>query len=131
MKYNPDVHHRRSIRVKDYDYSRAGAYFLTMCLQSKRCLFGNVANGEMMLNDAGKSVRHIWNDLPKRFLSIKLDKYVIMPNHMHGIIICRGEPCVRPESYVYITMVENLGEYKWANTRFAPTNDNDINQTVI
>ena len=70
MKYNPDVHHRRSIRVKDYDYSRAGAYFLTMCLQSKRCLFGNVANGEMMLNDAGKSVQHIWDDLPKRFLSI-------------------------------------------------------------
>ena len=96
MKYNPTVHHRRSIRVKDYDYSRAGTYFLTMCLQSKRCLFGNVVNGEMMLNDAGKLVQHIWNNLPKRFLSIKLDKYVIMPNHMHGIIICRGEPCVRP-----------------------------------
>ena len=89
MKYNPTVHHRRSIRVKDYDYSRAGTYFLTMCLQRKRCLFGNVVNGEMMLNDAGKLVQHIWNNLPKRFLSIKLDKYVIMPNHMHGIIICR------------------------------------------
>jgi len=120
MKYNPTVHHRRSIRVKDYDYSRAGTYFLTMCLQSKRCLFGNVVNGEMMLNDAGKLVQHIWNNLPKRFLSIKLDKYVIMPNHMHGIIICRGEPCVRPEPCVYpksfiyseIANEGNLDEYK-------------------
>jgi len=81
MKYNPDVHHRRSIRVKDYAYSRAGAYFLTMCLQSKRCLFGNVANGEMMLNDAGKSVQHIWNDsigrIVQAFKSITTHEYTI------------------------------------------------------
>ena len=60
-------------------------------------MFGDVANGEMILNDAGKSVECIWNDLSKRFPTIMLDEHVIMPNHMHGIIFCRGEPCVRPE----------------------------------
>lgn len=120
MEYNPDIHHRRSIRLKDYDYSRLGVYFLTLCLRDKKCLLGNIASGEMVLNDAGKSVQSIWNDLSKRFSTITLDKHIMMPNHMHGIIICRGEPCVRPESCLNHEAVnkkdadndKNLGEHK-------------------
>lgn len=55
MKYNPQIHHRRSIRLKGYDYSQAGAYFITICVKDRECLFGKIIHGEMILNDAGKN----------------------------------------------------------------------------
>ena len=61
MKYNPAIHHRRSIRLQGYDYSRAGAYFITICVQNRKCLFGNIANGNMRLNDAGKMIQTVWD----------------------------------------------------------------------
>lgn len=67
MPYDPNRHHRRSIRLKGYDYSQAGAYFITLCTQDRACLFGKVVNGEMRLNDAGLMVLAEWNRLPKRF----------------------------------------------------------------
>ena len=54
MTYNPNIHHRRSIRLKEYDYSQNGAYFVTICVQNRECLFGEIVDGEMVLNDAGK-----------------------------------------------------------------------------
>jgi REP element-mobilizing transposase RayT len=100
--YNPDLHHRRSIRLKGYNYSRPGVYFVTICTEDRECLFGEIVGGEMHLNDAGRMVREIWNELPHRFPHIQLDRFIIMPNHMHGIIVinetidCRGESCIRP-----------------------------------
>ena len=67
MPYDPNRHHRRSICLKGYDYSQAGAYFITLCTQDRACLFGRVMNGEMRLNDAGRMVLAEWNRLPKRF----------------------------------------------------------------
>jgi len=67
MPYDPNRHHRRSIRLKGYDYSQAGAYFIILCTQDRACLFGKVVNGEMRLNDAGRMVLAEWNRLPKRF----------------------------------------------------------------
>ena len=67
MPYDPNRHHRRSIRLKGYDYSQAGAYFITICTQDRACLFGKVVNGEMRLNDAGRMVLAEWNMLPERF----------------------------------------------------------------
>ncbi|MEI6205174.1 MAG: transposase [Desulfuromonadales bacterium] len=87
MTYNPDIHHRRSIRLKDYDYAQAGAYFVTICVWQRECLFGDIVDGEMHLNDAGRVVDTVWCELPARFSHVSLDEYVIMPNHFHAIIL--------------------------------------------
>ena len=87
MKYNPDTHHRRSIRLKGYDYKQAGAYFVTVCTPDRTCFFGDVVDGEMQLNDTGRAVRASWNELPARFQNVVLDAFVVMPNHIHGIVI--------------------------------------------
>ena len=87
MTYDPQKHHRRSIRLKGYDYSQAGAYFITIVAQARACLFGEVVDGEMRLNDAG---RMVWDDLPERFPGLELDAFGVMPNHVHGIIILTG-----------------------------------------
>lgn len=79
-------HHRRSIRLKGYDYSQAGLYFVTICCQDRECLFGAVENDEMILNDAGKIAKQCWLDVPEHFPNVVLHEYVIMPNHVHGII---------------------------------------------
>ena len=99
MKYNPVIHHRRSIRLRGYDYSRAGAYFITICTQNRQCLFGKIASGKMRLNAAGNAIQTIWDELAIRFNNLELDAFVVMPNHIHGIatITRRGEPCVRPD----------------------------------
>ena len=77
---------RHSIRLRDYDYSEPGAYFLTVCTKERERLFGEINQGEMKLNGAGKIVQSIWVQLPKRFPNIELNEFVIMPNHVHGII---------------------------------------------
>jgi putative transposase len=78
---------RRSLRLKEYDYTYAGAYFVTICAQDKACLFGNVVDECMYLNDAGHMLARLWNDIPARFADIETDAFVVMPNHMHGIIV--------------------------------------------
>jgi len=78
--------HRHSIRLGGYDYSRPGAYFVTICTHDRACLFGDVAEGEMRLNDAGRIAEQCWRDIPAHFPRLDLDAFVIMPNHVHGII---------------------------------------------
>jgi len=85
--FDPARHHRRSIRLKNYDYSQPGAYFITIVTHQREKLFGDVINGEMRLNDAGKIARQCWWDIPRHFPHVKLDEFVIMPNHIHGILI--------------------------------------------
>ena len=87
MTFDPDKHHRRSLRLKSYDYSRAGAYFVTICTHGHECLFGEIMDGEMRLNAAGQAAQAEWVRLPERFQSLELDEFVIMPNHLHGIIL--------------------------------------------
>ncbi len=86
MKFNPDKHHRRSIRLKNYDYSQSGAYFITICTQNRKCLLGNIVRDEMMANELGKMAEFTWYDLPNHNKDIMLDAFVVMPNHVHGII---------------------------------------------
>ena len=93
MPYNPDIHHRHSIRLKDYDYSRSGAYFVTLCAWHRECLFGSIVDGEMVLNDMGRIVFQAWEWLGTRYNHVLLGEWIIMPNHLHGIIViddCRG-----------------------------------------
>ena len=85
-KYNPNIHHRRSIRLKGYDYSQPGLYFITICVKNRKHLFGHIADGEMILNDAGQMVESEWLKLPQRFQNIELHKYIVMPNHFHAIL---------------------------------------------
>jgi len=86
MNYNPDIHHRHSIRLKGYDYSQAGLYFVTICTQNHLCLFGKIKNGEIILNDAGIMIDKWWNELKHKYRNIKLHEQIIMPNHFHSII---------------------------------------------
>jgi len=78
---------RKSIRLKGYDYSQAGWYFITICCQDSNCRFGSIENGEMMLNEYGQIAHDEWLKLVERFSNFELDVFQIMPNHMHGIII--------------------------------------------
>ncbi len=87
MKFNPEKHHRRSPRLKGYDYSLAGAYYVTICTHERKLFFGDVLNGEMHLNEPGRTAQWIWMALPQYFPTIELDQFVIMPNHVHGIVV--------------------------------------------
>ncbi|MGB4957871.1 MAG: hypothetical protein WBO36_00260, partial [Saprospiraceae bacterium] len=86
MPYNPHLHHRRSIRLKGYDYAQAGLYFVTMCVQDKVCLFGHIENGEMILNEAGKIAHEEWQNTTQIRNNIALHDFIVMPNHFHAII---------------------------------------------
>ena len=80
------MHHRRSIRLQGYNYSQAGLYFITMCCQDRLCLFGQVVDGKMILNDVGKMADQCWREIPNHFPNAVLHEYIVMPNHVHCII---------------------------------------------
>ena len=87
MNYNPDFHHRRSIRLHGYDYSQAGAYFITMCSYQKQPFFGTIRQNAILLSDIGEMVAEEWLNSAIVRPEIALDGWVIMPNHMHCIVV--------------------------------------------
>ncbi len=116
MSYNPKIHHRRSIRLKGYDYSKAGLYFITICCQDRACMFGEIVGTnvgthvganpcgrpndipKMQLNGAGKMIDEEWLKLPQRFENIQLHEYIVMPNHFHGILEITNDDIIgRPQ----------------------------------
>jgi len=112
-KFDSQKHHRRSIRLPNYDYSQAGAYYVTIVTWHRECLFGEVVKGEMKLNQYGLVAKQQWEKLPKRFPNIELGAFVIMPNHEHGIIVItdgRGT-------------AENRMGYDGESSRRAPTHE--------
>lgn len=86
MPYNPEIHHRRSVRLQGYDYSKEGLYFITICTIDKLCLFGEIVDTKMIRNELGEIVTQCWIDIPNHFPNVILHKFIIMPNHLHGII---------------------------------------------
>ncbi len=96
MAYNPNIHHRKSIRLKGYDYSQAGLYFVTICCQNRTCLFGEItcrnetetghSNAQMILNEAGKMIEKWYYELENKFPDIRCHEMITMPNHFHCII---------------------------------------------
>ena len=84
MNYYPQ---RRSARLSGYDYTTPGAYFITICIQEKKCLLGNIIDAKIVLNQYGEIVSACWNDLPDHYINVELGEFVVMPNHVHGIII--------------------------------------------
>jgi putative transposase len=96
MPYDPARHHRRSIRLQGYDYTRPGAYFVTIVTQGRACLFGEVMAGEMRMNDAGRMVQQVWDELALFYEGVQTDAFIVMPNHVHGIIILTGNVRATP-----------------------------------
>jgi putative transposase len=86
-KFDPKIHHRKSIRLPGYDYAQAGAYFVTLVTWGRDCLFGQVVDGVMVLNDFGKIVQEEWERTAVVRQNIELGAYVVMPNHLHGILV--------------------------------------------
>jgi REP element-mobilizing transposase RayT len=109
-RYNPEIHRRRSIRLKGYEYSRPGTYFVTICTRDRECLFGNVSDGQMVLNNAGRIIERAWKDLPTRFPSVELDVFGVMPNHVHGIIAIVGAGLAPPKTKGAASSAPTLGD---------------------
>jgi len=83
-------HHRRSLRLAEYDYSQAGAYFVTLCTQERERILGEVMGDDVELSAYGQIVSATWGNLPRRFEGLDLDEFVVMPNHVHGIVVITG-----------------------------------------
>lgn len=126
MKYNPKIHNRRSIRLKEYDYSQAGLYYITICVQNRECLFGKIVGAHprgrpeegqpqgiaptMQLNDAGKMVKKEWIDIPSRFPQIQLHEFIVMPNHFHAIMEIVGASLVGAQNTMDAQIDENISD---------------------
>ena len=95
-RYDPDIHHRRSVRLPGYDYAEEGWYFVTICTQGHLCVFGRVTKDKMLLNTAGAMVEKWWHELLNKFPFLRTDVHVVMPNHFHGIIHVGAALCCRP-----------------------------------
>ena len=124
MKFNPIYHHRRSIRLPGYDYSFPGVYFITICTQNRECLFGDVMDGNMVLNEWGMVVVESWQWLAIQYNYVKLDKWILMPNHLHGIIIINGRGGSRTahtmrtaHTYVRKPLGRLIGAFKTVSTK--------------
>ena len=101
-QFNPNIHHRRSVRLKDYDYSQEGLYFVTICTKDKLCLFGYIKEDSVILNDIGNIAMKEWLNTENIRHNIALHDFVIMPNHIHFIIEIKpvGAYCIRPENNI-------------------------------
>jgi putative transposase len=99
MEYAPTIHKRRSIRLKGYDYSSKGAYFITICTHRHLSIFGDIIDGEMQLNAAGKRVQSCWKEIPDHFPHVSLDAFVVMPNHVHGILFISKDVVVGAKNF--------------------------------
>ncbi|MCL2021010.1 MAG: hypothetical protein FWG81_02645 [Betaproteobacteria bacterium] len=95
-QHDPDIHHRRSIRLKEYNYAQPGLYFVTICVHKWQPLFGDVVNGEMRLNTCGKIANECWTAIATKFENTFLREFIVMPNHIHGIIEIVGARFIAP-----------------------------------
>jgi len=157
MQYNPEIHHRKSIRLKGYDYSQPGRYFITPCVHRMRCIFGKIvrtgdpcgrpnnndipnndipnndipnndkSNNDqiMVLNPFGQIAYDQWYELPKRFTNIELGEFVVMPNHVHGIII------ILPPVRATLAVAPNNDNVIENNDPTAPNDDNVTGKTIV
>src|SRR5690625_2693914 len=112
--YNPNIHNRRSIRLKGYDYSQAGLYFITICCQDRAHLFGNIENGEMKLNAFGKIDWEEWLATEKIRKNCKIHQSIVMPNHIHGIIkkLNKNEKYTESKSQFATDHTSDKGKFK-------------------
>jgi REP element-mobilizing transposase RayT len=112
VKTNPGNHHRRSIRLRSYDYSLNGAYFITICIHHHECVLGEISQNQMAVNAAGEMVAQQWEALTQRFSSLQLDEFIVMPNHIHGILVFDNEA----ENSSKSTLGDIVGAFKSITT---------------
>ena len=115
------------MRLAEFDYSQAGAYFVTIVAQDRKPLFGQIADGEMVLNEVGRMVEEVWDELPEHFSNVELSEFVVMPNHIHGIIIItveathaspqRSVPSIMPRGPIPGSLGAIIGSFKSAATK--------------
>ncbi|MBR5599774.1 MAG: transposase [Bacteroidaceae bacterium] len=89
--YNPEMHHRRTIRLQDYDYSSDGFYFVTICVHEHKTTLGRIIDGNILLSEKGEIVKMVWKELEDKYANIACHEYSIMPNHFHGIIQIKND----------------------------------------
>jgi putative transposase len=112
MKYNPSLHHRRSIRLRGYDYAQPGEYFITLRTHDLGCVLGTIRNEEMILSEIGTIVKEEWLKTPIIRPNTKVDEFTIMPNHLHGIIVIDEERKGVPQK----ERIHRMGEQQFAHT---------------
>ncbi len=112
---------RRSIRLPGYDYSQPGAYFVTICVRDRRCVLGDIVDGKIHMNPLGRTVDETWRWLARRYTHLDLDQWVVMPNHLHGIIIltndCRGGSRTAPTMIKRKPLGQLIGAFKTVSTK--------------
>jgi putative transposase len=133
MLYKPVKHNRRSIRLLGYDYSSRGAYFVTLCVQNRECVFGKIQDKKMQLNDAGEMITSWYMELPKKFDNVICDEHIVMPDHFHSIIrivpipaIGGADLCVCPDE-----KNERMGEHAGSPRREKIENKSGNNLPAI
>ncbi|MGM0540497.1 MAG: transposase [Thermodesulfobacteriota bacterium] len=109
MPYDPEIHNRRSIRLTGYNYSQPGAYFVTLCTHNRSCLFGDIVDGKMIANALGRFASTCWDKIPSHNPHVTLDAFVIMPNHLHGVL------------YIDTQSEENIGANDYSFYTSRPT----------
>ena len=129
MPYDPNKHHRSSVRIKGYDYTQPGVYYITICTEARQCIFGEVIDGQMQLNLLGHLAHTCWLEIPNHFPRFQLDTFVIMPDHVHGLLAIVDNTPVKTQQR-RVPTPEKLGQpvrgsiptairsYKSAVTRF-------------
>ena len=127
MTFNPALHNRQSIRLHGYDYSQSGAYFITICAYKKQNIFGTIVDAEMKLNLAGQYAFAQWMMIPKRFNIVELGEVIIMPNHIHGIIVIQSG---RGDTQRGTSGLDNgdPGAREWLISNPSPLQENDNTQ---
>lgn len=137
------IKQRRQIRLKKYNYSDEGWYFVTICTKDRQEYLGNIVDNEMKLNKCGKIMIRYWSEIPKHFKNVELDKFQIMPNHIHGIIVIRnvnqyvGAGFPRPMNKFYPLLGQIVGYFKYQSTKYfnilikGSGNPTPTNKTII
>lgn len=121
VKFNSEIHHRHSIRLKGYDYTPAGAYFITIVSHERKYLFGEITNGEMTQNKFGLVAQQMWDKLPTRFRNVELGAFVVMPNHIHGIVFLDG---------TRRGIAEGAADSDDQSSRYAPTSQRQFGKMI-
>lgn len=123
MKYNPDIHKRHSIRLRGYDYAQEGAYFVTICIKERECLFGSIEKKKIILTDFGIKIEKSILLTPEKYPEIAIDKYIIMPNHIHLIIFILKQSQFQGKGMMNYTLKYNSKIDKKGLINQTPTND--------
>ena len=134
-KFDPAKNHRRSIRLKGYDYSQSGAYFITICTRQRENLFGQVQEGMMHPNRLGGIVQYAWQDLPRHYPHVTLDAFCLMPNHVHGIIVLVDDDAWRGgsgfENVGGGSEAEHISIFDHPNPQARPYNQTKTNKPTV